>query len=166
MHISKIYLRVRKKSWRRKWQPTPVFLPEEFQTEEPGILQSMESQKVGHNLASKQQQPDLPNIMNMSISWTSLVIQWLRIHLPMQETWVLYQGWEDLLEKEMETHSSIHAWEIPWTAGGSQLQSMGHKRVRHDLATKQKMFVSQYQPFQADTQKCYISLTSSCLLHN
>ena len=31
MHISKIYLRVRKKSWRRKWQPTPVFLPEEFQ---------------------------------------------------------------------------------------------------------------------------------------
>ena len=74
MHISKIYLRVRKKSWRRKWQPTPVFLPEEFQTEEPGILQSMESQKVGHNLASKQQQPDLPNIMNMSISWTSLVI--------------------------------------------------------------------------------------------
>ena len=74
MHISKIYLRVRKKSWRRKWQPTPVFLPEEFQTEEPGLLQSMESQKVGHNLASKQQQSDLPNIMNMSISWTSLVI--------------------------------------------------------------------------------------------
>ena len=37
----------------------------------------------------------------------------------MQETWVRYQGWEDLLEKEMETHSSIHAWEIPWTAGGS-----------------------------------------------
>ena len=42
--------------------------------EEPGLLQSMESQKVGHNLASKQQQSDLPNIMNMSISWTSLVI--------------------------------------------------------------------------------------------
>ena len=88
MHISKIYLRVGKIPWRRQWQPTPVFLPEEYQTEEPGRLQSMESQRVGHNLANKQQQPDLPNIMNMSISWTSMVIQWLRIHLPVQETWV------------------------------------------------------------------------------
>ena len=33
----------------------------------------------------------------------------------MQETWVLYLGWEDSLEKEMATHSSILAWEIPWT---------------------------------------------------
>ena len=33
----------------------------------------------------------------------------------MQEMWVRSLGWEDLLEKEMTTHSSIHAWEIPWT---------------------------------------------------
>ena len=33
----------------------------------------------------------------------------------MQETWVQSQGWEDLLEKEMATHSSILAWKIPWT---------------------------------------------------
>ena len=33
----------------------------------------------------------------------------------MQETWVQSLGWEDLLEKEMGTHSSILAWEIPWT---------------------------------------------------
>ena len=33
----------------------------------------------------------------------------------MQETWVQSLGWEDLLEKEMATHSSILAWEIPWT---------------------------------------------------
>ena len=33
----------------------------------------------------------------------------------MQETWVRALGWEDLLEKEMTTHSSILAWEIPWT---------------------------------------------------
>ena len=35
--------------WRRAWQPTPVFLPGESQTEEPGGLQSTESQRVGHN---------------------------------------------------------------------------------------------------------------------
>ena len=33
----------------------------------------------------------------------------------MWETWVQSLGWEDLLEKEMPTHSSILAWEIPWT---------------------------------------------------
>ena len=36
-------------------------------------------------------------------------------HLPaMRETWVQSLGWEDLLEKEMATHSSILAWRIPW----------------------------------------------------
>ena len=34
---------------------------------------------------------------------------------PMQETWVRSLGWEDLLEEEMATHSSILAWKIPWT---------------------------------------------------
>ena len=33
----------------------------------------------------------------------------------MQETQVLFLGWEDLVEKEMATHSSILAWRIPWT---------------------------------------------------
>ena len=33
----------------------------------------------------------------------------------MQEIWVLSLGWEDPLEKEMATHSSILAWKIPWT---------------------------------------------------
>ena len=32
-----------------------------------------------------------------------------------QEMWARFLGWEDPLEKEMETHSSILAWEIPWT---------------------------------------------------
>jgi len=32
----------------------------------------------------------------------------------MQETWVRSLGWEDPLEKEMATHSSIFAWRIPW----------------------------------------------------
>ena len=44
-------------------------------------------------------------------------------------------GWEDLLEKEMATHSSILAWKIPWTEEPGRLQSMGLQRVRHDWAT-------------------------------
>ena len=38
----------------------------------------------------------------------------------------------------MATHSSNHAWEIPWTENHSSLQSMGLQRVRHDLVTKQQ----------------------------
>ena len=46
--------------------------------------------------------------------------------------------WEDPLETEMATHSSIFAWEIPWTDEPGGLQSMGLQRVRHDCATKQQ----------------------------
>ena len=42
------------------------------------------------------------------------------------------QGWEEALEKEMALHSSILAWEIPWTEEPGGLQSMGSQRVRHD----------------------------------
>ena len=47
----------------------------------------------------------------------------------MQETWVQLLGWEDPLEKEMETHSSILAWRIPWTEEPGRMQSMGLKRI-------------------------------------
>ena len=50
----------------------------------------------------------------------------------MQETWVQSLGWEDLLEKEMATHSSILAWKIPWTEEPGRLQSMGSQRVGHN----------------------------------
>ena len=49
-----------------------------------------------------------------------------------QETWVRSLGWEDPLEKEMATHSSILAWKIPWTEEPGGLQSMGSQRVGHD----------------------------------
>ena len=45
----------------------------------------------------------------------------------MQETWVQSLGWEDPLEKEKATQSSILAWRIPWT-----VKSMGLQRVGHD----------------------------------
>ena len=48
------------------------------------------------------------------------------------ETLVQFLGWEDPLEKEMATHSSILAWEIPWTEEPGGVQSMGLQRVRHD----------------------------------
>ena len=53
----------------------------------------------------------------------------------MQETKAQPLGWEDPLEKEMATHSSILAWRIPWTEELGGLQSMELQRVRHDWAT-------------------------------
>ena len=50
----------------------------------------------------------------------------------MQKTLVRSLGQEDLLHEEMETHSSILAWEIPWTEEPGMLQSMGSQRVGHD----------------------------------
>ena len=50
----------------------------------------------------------------------------------MQETQVRSLGWEDPLEKEMATHSSILAWRIPWTEEPGGLQSIGSQRVGHD----------------------------------
>ena len=47
----------------------------------------------------------------------------------MQKTWVQSLGCEDLLEKEMATHSSTLAWKIPWTEEPGRLQSMGSQRV-------------------------------------
>ena len=57
----------------------------------------------------------------------------------MQETLVQSLGWEDPLEKEKATHSSILAWEIPWTGEPGGLQSRGLQRVGHDLMTKQQL---------------------------
>ena len=53
----------------------------------------------------------------------------------MQETWIQFLGQEDPLEKEMATHSSIIAWEIPWTEKPGGLQSMVSQRVRHGWVT-------------------------------
>ena len=44
-----------------------------------------------------------------------LVAQMVKCLPTVWETWVQSLGWEDLLEKEMGTHSSILAWKIPWT---------------------------------------------------
>ena len=61
----------------------------------------------------------------------SLVAQMVKRLPAMRETWVRSLGWEDPLEKEMATHSSILPWKIPWKEPG-RLQSMGSQRVGHD----------------------------------
>ena len=63
---------------------------------------------------------------------TSLVAQKVKCLPTMWETRVQSLGWEDLLEKEMATHSSILAWRIPWTEEPGRLQSTGSQRVGHD----------------------------------
>ena len=51
----------------------------------------------------------------------------------MWETWVRSLGQEDPLEKEMATHSSMLAWEIPWTEEPGELQSTGLQKSRTGL---------------------------------
>ena len=58
--------------------------------------------------------------------------QWVKNPPAMQETWIRYLGWEDSLEEEMATHSSLLAWKISWTEEPGRLQTMGLPRVGHD----------------------------------
>ena len=53
--------------------------------------------------------------------WASLVAQTVKNLPAIQKTWVPSLGQEDPLEKEMATHSSILAWEIPWTEEPGEL---------------------------------------------
>ena len=65
----------------------------------------------------------------------SLVAQKLKCLLAMQETWVWFLGWQDPLEKEMATHSSVLAWRIPGMEEPGGLQSTGSQRIGHNWAT-------------------------------
>ena len=59
----------------------------------------------------------------------------------MQEMWVQSLGGEDPLEKEMATHSSSLAWEIPWTEEVGQATVNGVARVRYDIAAKPPPYI-------------------------
>ena len=74
-------------------------------------------------------------ICNLIITFNlsgSLVLQMIKSCLQCWETWVQSLVWEDSLEQEMATHSSILAWAMPWTEDPGGLHSMGLQRVRHD----------------------------------
>ena len=74
-------------------------------------------------------------------SMASLVAQTVKRLPTMQEIRVQSLGWEDLLEKEMATYSSILAWKIPWTEEAWRVPVHEVTRVRHDLVTKQQQTV-------------------------
>ena len=119
---------------------------------ETGILKIL---LVGYPLVQLLLEDHLEVSIKMSLLWpASLVAQMVKRLPAMWETQVQSLSWEDPLEKEMATHSSILAWKIPWTEEPGRPQSMGWQRVRHDWATSLslKMFK------RATTIKCYFLL--------
>ena len=72
----------------------------------------------------------------------------------MQETWVWSLGWEDLLDEEMATHSSILAGKYHGRRSLVGYNSWGHKRVRQDLVTKQQL--QQYHERMLDFIRCLL----------
>ena len=77
--------------------------------------------------------------------------------------WVQFLGWEDPLEKEMATHSSILTWRIPWTEEPGGLQFTGLQRVGHSLATNTFPFLSKL--LIPGREKCSLVDISRCLLY-
>ena len=89
--------------------------------EEPGGLQSMGSQRVGHDrsdLAAK--------------LWASFIALLVKNLPAVQETRVRFLNWEDPPEKEMAPHSSTLAWRVPWTEEPGGPQSIVSQRIRQD----------------------------------
>ena len=75
------------------------------------------------------------SLSSFTFTGTSLVAQTLNRLPTMRENRIQSLGQEDLLEKEMATHSSFLAWKIPWMGEAGRLQSMKSQRVRHDWVT-------------------------------
>ena len=101
-------------------------------TEDPGELQSMGLQRVRHNWVTKHTVPQTPGFPGSSVRRTRPLMQ------ETQERHVRPLIWEEALEKETGTHSSLLAWAIPWTEEPGGLQPMESQRVWHNLATKQQ----------------------------
>ena len=84
----------------------------------------------------------IPEAKPHRFSGNSGLPRWLSDNPPAvqetQETQVQSVGQEDSLEEGMATHSSILAWEIPWTEEPGRLHFMGSRGVGHDLVTKQQ----------------------------
>ena len=72
----------------------------------------------------------------ITLNWASLVAQMVENLPAMPETQIWSLGWEDPLEKEMATDSSILAWRIPWIEDPGGLQVLGSQRVGHDWVTR------------------------------
>ena len=86
-----------------------------------------------------------------NIQGASLVAQTVKNMPAVQETWVWSLGWEDPLEKEMATHSSILPWKIPWTDEPSRLQFMGTQRIWHDLRLNDNLVPHSFPVVEVDS---------------
>ena len=75
------------------------------------------------------QVPASLDYMGQNFSWVSPVGSVVKNPPTMQKMWVRSQGWEDPLEQEMATHSSILAWEIPWKEEPGRLKFMGPQEL-------------------------------------
>ena len=85
----------------------------------------------------------------------------------MRETWVQSLGWEDPLEKETATHSSVLARRIPWTEEPGGLQSVGSQRVRHGRATFTFSILREQQdPDGGAVLCCRLPTSSGCVGDN
>ena len=80
------------------------------------------------------------------VQWASLVAQMVKNLPAIRETSVRFLDWEDPLEKEMATHSSILAWRIPWTEEPGGLQSIGSQRVGHNWSDLVLFHSCEYLP--------------------
>ena len=101
----------------------------------------------------------------LQYSWASLVAQMVKNPSAMHKTWVWSLGWEDALEKETATLSSILAWRIPWTEKPGGLQPMGSQRVRYDWATSLTYLLTLYFRKPTKTVLCVDMYLPSLLFH-
>ena len=98
--------------------------------------------------------------------WTSLVAQTVNRVSTMQETQVLFLGWEDPLEKEMAIHSRTIAWKIPWTEEPNRLQSMGSQKVGHDWTTSLYFTISHRSIKVKETKKAKMAFLTFKIYQN
>ena len=123
---------VRKIHWRRDRLPTPVF---------SGFPCGSAGKESTCNAGDPSSIPGFGRSTGEGIgyplkySWASLVAQLAKKPSATPETWARSLGWEDPLEKETATFSSILSWRIPWTEEPGRLQSMGSQRVGRNWAT-------------------------------
>ena len=115
--------------WRRKWQPTPVFLPGKSHGQT-----SLEGYSPwGRKESNMTEHAHTHTFLMPIIIWWDFPRGSLVKNLPaMLEMWVWSLGREDPLEEELATHSSILAWKIPRTEEPGRLHSIGSQKVRHD----------------------------------
>ena len=104
-------------------------------------------------------------VLYLNANYKVFVAQSVKNLPAVQETGVQSLGWEDALEKEMATHSSILAWKISWTEEPGGMQSMGSQRVGHDWAanTNTNKGVRNFEKISLK-EMCSFALSPSCCL--